>query len=393
MTDPATLISAAITSVFGGDTPKLRTSYDRWTHDGEVQGGVDHQSLPTVLLRTDSSDLMGLNAAAKHVSIVESPVLYVGIGGEFDPHAFAKEEFIPLNTDVLWEFRYSVDRNMEFSTPFYQSSLVDSDHKNLYTIDSFRTADILKNWQSTDPNSILLSTSEEDKLRARRLHASLNTDRIYEQQELMSVIGSYDSHPQESKLRDIRYITIDVASNLIYGTGTTTEQRRRLTKTEYQGSNPATETTEDAQLFTINTSTGVSTVVAAYNGTFWDSALVQQIHLLAYDEANMILYGIMPPGSHQSFLDTSESSGDAHIGTLVTINVSTAAITEVGGLFWTPGTDGFDTVEILNFSFDDVDNRVVVLVRTNDGAATPTVSHSLYEVDVASPASWRWTDG
>lgn len=385
MTTPADLIAAALSSVFSGDTPTLRTSYDRWTHDGNAAGGIDAQRRPTVAIRNDASTRLGVNAEPKFVTIVESPALYVGMGDGSDEQVISYQKFVPDRTGVIYEYRYGVDREMREATPYMAA--FDGNQKNLYTIDSFPTSDVLKNWLSTAPSSIRLSTSNADALKARQTPASNNQDKIYEQQELAELIGAYRSHPLDSKLRNIRYIAAAVLpDDTIYGTGTTTEQRRRLPKEEYQGSNYVAEDTEDAALFSIDRTTGAATMIAEYNGTFWNSALLKQVHLLAFNEGSSILYGIMPPGSHQSYLDAAEVSGDQHIGTLVSINRTTAEITEVGALYWTPGTDGYDSVQIKSFTYDQIDGDLRVIIRTNDGADPQSVGHSLYTVDPSTPA-------
>ena len=381
MTDPADLISAAIASIFGGDTPTLRTSYDRWDQDRNAQYAEDFQRRPLMLVQNESSYRLGANAQQKYVAVIESPVLYVGIADTTPDFGSGPsvQKFIPRNTDVLVEARYGVDRTMREATPF-MSNFTNS-QQDLFTLDSFPIDGVLKNWQTTAPSSFRLSTSAQDALAARAVPASNNMTKIYEQKELAEVVGPYKSHPQESKLREIRYITVDVIADVIYGTGTTTEQRRRLPKTGYQGANYTAETTEDAGLFTISRTTGLATFVASYNGSDWDDALLKQIHLVAHHEGLGTLYGIMPPGSHQTFLDTAEANGDIHIGTLVTINKTTAEVIIVGGLYWTPGTDGYASVELKSFTYSQFESRLLVVVRKDDGAAVPAVGNSIYVLD------------
>ena len=361
MTSVNDLISAAISSVFVGNTPNLRTSYDRWEHDGNAAGGINASRRPTVSIMNDASTKLGANAEQRYVAIIESPPLYVGMAGNDDTFEILKQQFKPRLTDIIFEARYGVDREMSVATPFMAA--YEGNQTDLFTLDSFPIAGVPKNWQSTAPSSIKLSTSANDAMEARRTPASNNATRIHEQREMATAIGKYKSHPQESRLREIRYIAINGVTNLIWGTGTTTEQRRRLPSVRYQGSNYTAANTEVAALFTISHTTGLSTLVAEYNGVDWDSALLKQIHLISHDEGLGILYGIMPPGSHQEYID----SIGQHLGTLVEINKTTAEVTNKKPILWTPMPGGPVNLEIKSFHYDQSSGGNLILVRYTDG--------------------------
>lgn len=388
MTTPAQLLAAAVAAVFDGNENAYHVASDPaiWSKQSGVVQANARDGRTITLVKNHSSSELGITGEPTYTTLIQSPVIYAGrsdVGNGAAEPKFYVEQFKSRFTGIYWEARYGLDKEMKVSTPFLNNG--DDRIPDAYSLDLLPLSGTIDNWRTTHTESLLISASANDEYK-RRYAFSGNKNRIESQTTAIVSITNLNTHAIDPQLRRINNLAAtELASNAMVGISVTTEQRRRQTLLSRQGSNPVADETEEFGLFSIADDLTL-TYVGEFNGANWSSADIKTAQLITSKTDGTGRYVLMPSGSHGQFVQHAQQTNQLHIGTLAVVDIATAAISTLYPIYFTSGTDGYDSLTIVSLCYHPTSDKFYALCRTKTHDGTNyIVGFAIYELSITDP--------